>query len=197
MVDETPLEHLVRDGLFLAASRTYAEQYVEPFIRAKYELIEPASGDHDALGKDGTRFEIKACKVLKSSQNRKGSRTLLERITYENKNLPTNRLVPFSDAYEVNYDANVQNVKRDHFDTLIYVLLFADCAKVFWANTSDIATGIFVNWSDKHGRYDAPGKSGQFPVTRTTIRWHVEHNLRDTVSYQEMADVFQRLSDSK
>lgn len=32
------LANKVRDGLFLAASRTYAEQYIEPIIRKKYGL---------------------------------------------------------------------------------------------------------------------------------------------------------------
>lgn len=183
----------VRDGLLLAASRTYAEQYVEPFVRAKYNLREPLLGDHDGVDAKGIKYEIKACKVLRASVNRLGSRTLLERIIYENDNIQTNRAIPFAEATTASYDANVQNVKRDHFDVLIYVLLFADCAKVFWADTDDIATTKFRGWSDKHGRYDALGKSGQFNVTRNTIQWHVEHHLRDTVTYQEMGEVFGRL----
>ena len=63
------LELKVRNGLFLAASRTYGEQYVEPFIRNQYDLIDPPGNDHDGVGKDGTRYEIKSSKVLKKTEN--------------------------------------------------------------------------------------------------------------------------------
>jgi hypothetical protein len=190
-----PLSQVVRDGLFLAASRTYAEQYIEPLIRAKYGFREPTWGDHDAVDDDGRKYEIKACKVLRASVNRKGSKSLLERVIYETTNVPTNRLVPFAEAEVASYDANVQNVKRDHFDTLIYVLLFGDCAKIFFADNHDIILGSFRGWSDKHGRYDAVGKSGQFAVNKGTVRWHIERHLRDTVTYQEMADTYSKLSE--
>lgn len=179
----------IRDGLFLASSRTYAEQYVEPIIRSLYDLREPNSGDHDAIGQDGTKYEIKACKVLRSTANGKGSKRLLERILFENGNIETNRMVPFAEHKTADYLANVQNVKRDHFDTLIYVLLFSDCLKIFFADTQKIAKGIFASWSDKHGRYDAHGKSGQFGITRSTIQWHLDNHLKDTVNYKTVAEI--------
>ena len=50
---------MVRDGLFLAASRSYGEQYVEPFVRRKYGFIDTLTNDHYATDKDGKRYEIK------------------------------------------------------------------------------------------------------------------------------------------
>lgn len=187
----------VRDGLFLASSRTYAEQYVEPFIRAKYGFKDPTSDDHDALGRDGTRYEIKACKVLRATDNGKGSKSIIERIWFEALNLETSRFVPFHECLTAEYLANVQNVKRDHFDVLIYVLLFSDCIKIFWADTKDIVKGSFRSWSDKHGRYDQHGKSGQFGITKASIGWHLEHQLHDTVDYEEMTEIFERISASQ
>lgn len=194
MEKEELLEWVVRNGLFLAASRTYGEQYVEPFVREWYGLNEATYADHDAVGTDGTKYEIKSCKVMKSSVNRRGSRTLLQRVLYENDNLSHKRAVPFSDAKTAKYDANVQNVKRDHFDILIYVLLFADCLKIFWANAEDIKVGQFRGWSDRHGRYDQPGKSGQFNVTKSTIEWHIENHLKETISYEDLANTFSKMS---
>jgi len=189
------LAEKIRDGLFLASSRTYGEQYVEPFIRNLYSLNEPTTSDHDGVGEDGTRFEIKACKVLRKSENVKSAKSLFDRIIFENGNLEINRLVPFSEALTAEYLANVQNVKRDHFEVLIYVLLFSDCIKIFWANSSEIFTGNFKNWSDKHGRYDAPGKSGQFGITKATISWHLENHLKDTVTYAQVTGIFRKLSE--
>lgn len=188
------LSRQVRDGLFLAPSRTYGEQYLEPFIKSKYELLDPVTPDHDAMDSEGNKFEVKACKVLRATENGRGSKSLLDRILYENRNLPTGRMVSFSEHDTAEYLANVQNVKRDHFSTLIYVLLFEDCAKIFFAKCEELVKGSFPSWSDKHGRYDVIGKSGQFGITRTTIKYHLEHQLRDTVTYEEMAATFKKLS---
>lgn len=186
---------MVRDGLFLAASRSYGEQYVEPFVRKKYGFSEPLGNDHDAIDKDGKRYEIKACKVLRSTDNGKKLKTILDRILFENNNLETNRLIAFDECKTADYLANVQNVKRDHFDYLIYVLLFSDCVKIFFASKENIYTGNFTNWSDRHGRYDEVGKSGQFGITKSNIQWHLDNNLKDTVSYDEMTKIYQELSD--
>ena len=185
----------IRDGLFLASSRTYGEQYVEPFIRAKYNLAEPASSDHDAVDKTGKKYEIKACKVLRATHNGKNSKSIIERILFEIGNIETDRLVPFSEHATAEYLANVQNVKRDHFDTLIYALLFEDCIKIFFAERDDIASGIFQSWSDKHGLYDAPGKSGQFGITKANISWHLARNLVHTVTYEEVTEIYKRISE--
>ncbi len=188
------IEKKVRDGLFLAASRSYGEQYVEPFVRKKYGFSDPLSNDHDAMDKDGKKYEIKACKVLKATGNSKKLKTILDRIIFENSNLDTKRLISFADCKTANYLANVQNVKRDHFDFLIYVLLFSDYVKIFFARKEDIYTGNFTSWSDKHGRYDEVGKSGQFGITKSNIQWHLDNNLKDTVTYEEMAQIYQEIS---
>ena len=74
----------VRTGLFLAASRTYAEQYIEPIIREKYKLLEPSSDDHDAISVGGVKYEIKASKVLRLPENSATDRSILDRVLYEN-----------------------------------------------------------------------------------------------------------------
>ena len=183
----------VRNGLFLAASRTYGEQYMEPFIREKYALAEPLSGDHDAVAISGAKFEIKASKVLRPTPNKKGTKKLIDRILFENYNLATSRLIPFSEHKSAEYGANIQNVKRDHFDILIYTLLFEDCLKIFFAEQETIAKTIFPSWSDKHGRYDEVGKSGQFPINKSTIQWHLDNNLKDTVSFEEFSEVLGKI----
>lgn len=184
----------VRDGLFMASSRTYAEQYVEPLVREKYDLLLPKGDDHDALGRDGVKYEIKASKVLHPTGNGKSAKTLIDRVLFESDHNITKRLVAFGEHKTADYLANIQNVKRDHFQILIYVLLFEDCIKVFSANSIDISKGSLPSWSDKHGRYDALGKSGQFPVTKATIAWHLKKNLFDTIKYSEAAKIFDRLS---
>jgi hypothetical protein len=188
------LKTKIRDGLFLAPSRSYGEQYVEPFIRKKYDLKEAENGEYDAIDKHNTKFEIKCCKVLSRNPEVSNKEPLIKRVIAENYNVMTNRLIPFEKCETAEYLANVQNVKRDHFDQLIYVLLFEDCVKVFQVETSKINLKTIPNWSDKHGRYDALGKSGQFPITKNNIKYHLDNYLIDTISYSEMAEAFKELS---
>jgi hypothetical protein len=67
--------------------------------------------------------------------------------------------------------------------------------KVFQVEKSKINAETIPNWSDKHGRYDQPGKSGQFGITKNNIEYHLEHYLRDTVTYGEILEVFKGLSE--
>jgi len=183
----------IRNGLFLAPSRTYGEKYIEPLIRERYGLLRADDNSYDAKDKNGKRYEIKACKVLSSLGDIKNA-PLIDQIKFENDNLPTNRLVAFSEADKINYDANVQNVKRDHFDYLIYVLLFADCIKVFKIEKDKVNATYIPGWSDKHGRYDALGKSGQFNINKYKIKFHVDHFLIDTITYNEATEIYQEIS---
>jgi len=197
MLPRKPIEpevvKMVRNGLFLASSRSYAEQYIEPLIRDKYGLQEPSDNDHDARDQDGIKYEIKASKVLRDTGNTSKLKSLYERIIFENLNLETSRLITFADAKNADYGANIQNVKRDHFTFLIYVLLFEDALKVFKCKSDEIA-GI-PNWSGKHGRYDAIGKSGQFALNKRNIDWHVKNHLVDTFNYEEATRIFMKLSE--
>lgn len=192
MKKENYSANIIRNGLFLAPSRTYGEQYIEPFIRYKYNFSHADDASYDAKSKQGIKYEIKSCKVLESLNEQKATMTLIEQVAFQNNNLAINRLVRFADSKDKRYDANVQNVKRDHFDYLIYVLLFEDCVKIFKTHKTQISS--IPSWSDKHGRYDQLGKSGQFPITKNNIEYHVNKNLIDTVTYDEIRDAFFQLS---
>ena len=190
---DSSLPGRIRDGLFLAASRTYAEQYIEPLLRAKFNLESPEAGDHDAKDKLGNRYEIKASKVMRKRQNGSTARSLLDRILFEISDSPLSRYFDSVNASQEEFDANIQNVKRSHFDVLLYALLFRDAILVFSAKSEDIRTGSFPNWSDKHGRYDQEGMSGQFPISRRNIYWHLEHNFVAKITYREAAQIFKSL----
>ena len=102
------------------------------------------------------------------------------------------RLIPFADCYVSEYDSNIQNIKRDHFSKLVYVMLFADCLKIFESDKEDISK--IPNWCPKHGRYDALGKSGQFAITKNNIKWHLENNLVDTLTWAQVYEITKGIS---
>jgi len=180
----------IRDGLFIAASRTYGEQYLEPFIRAKYRLS-PSIGHHDAIDlHTGQRYEIKAAKVLIKHTSDKN---LIKRIVGEIDMTALKRMICYADRYTADYRANIQNVKRDHFDYLIYVLLFCDRVVVFQVPTASINKESVKSWSDKHGLYDQFGKSGQFNINKLSIGHHESNYQRDIFTYEQLKNCYKTL----
>lgn len=187
----SPEAQKLRDALFLAASRTYAEQYIEPFIRAQYKL-DAAFEHHDAIDpKTGERYEIKAAKVLTSRP--KAALKLLARILAEIKNTEFHRMVPYAERYNARYCANIQNVKRDHFDFLICVLLFSDKVVVFQIAVGKINGASVKGWSEKHGLYDQIGKSGQFNINKNSIVHHESNYAKDAFTYEQLLERYETL----
>ena len=178
----------LRDGLFFASSRTYGESYMEPLIRKIFNYTKPETSDYDAedLIKNET-FELKSAKVMKPKLNK--SQCLFERISSEAAYSPIKRIVKFKNRKIDHYDANIQNVKRDHFDYLIYILLFDEGIEIFKIKKEDINTNGVKNWSDKHGRYDELGKSGQFNIKNNTISDHESKYFERFVTYEDLVRI--------
>lgn len=176
----------IRDGIFLAASRTYGEQYIEPLVRYLYGLLPAENNAYDALDpSSGARYEIKAAKVLRQRTSANGL-SVRKRIDLEVENTPLLRMVPYAERYEARYGANIQNVKRDHFDFLLYILLFSDRLSIFKLASVEINRENVPHWSDKHGRYDAFGKSGQFNINRDSIAEHEKKYRVNDLSYADL-----------
>ena len=180
-----------RNGMFLASSRTYGETYMEPIIRNICKLSESTTSENDAENNNGESEEIKCTKVLRTKPKGK-SLALVERIILESENNVLSRLISFDDCYTEKYDGNIQNVKRDHFSILKYVMLFADCIKIFEVRKEDISK--IPNWSGNHGRYDVEGKNGQFNIRKSNITWHLENNLVNTLTWEEVYQVAKDIS---
>lgn len=184
---------LLRDGLFSASSRTYGETYMEPAIRQILGLVKPSSSDHDAFDSvNNEKYEIKCSKVLKAKDKTKNNK-LLTSILKEAKNNPLLRMVSIKDRASTDYSANVQNVKRKHFDKLAYVLLFKEGIQVFVVPTSEVNKDNITSWSDKHGRYDILGASGQFAVKRGNIAEHESKYFHSFVSWEKLVTIYEKL----
>ena len=66
-------------------------------------------------------------------------------------------------------------------------MLFEDCIKIFSSNTEDISD--IPVWCGKHGGEDRPGKNGQFAIKKHNIQWHLDNNLIQTFTWEEMYKV--------
>ena len=183
------MEHKIkefRNGVMTASSRTYGEIIMEPIIRKIRGLSESDTSKNDAVNDNGEFEEIKCSKVLVTPKQEKNI-TIVERVLLDIENNELNRLVKFVDRLREKYLSNIQNVKRDHFSKLVYVMLFEDCLKIFESDTEDISN--IPNWSGKHGRYDKLGKSGQFAIKKNNIKWHLKNNLVSTLTWDEVYEI--------
>jgi len=94
----------VRAGLLRGASRTYGEQFMEPFLRHVYQLDKANSADHDAISRTvpAKKYEIKVAKALRPRLNedtRSGS--IVEQILAHALNDETVRAVPYNERLSV------------------------------------------------------------------------------------------------
>jgi len=183
---------IVRDALFIAPSRTYGESLMEPIIREIFGYIKPESGDSDAENPlNKKKSEIKSARVTTKRPNKKkmNFKSLFESISWESNQDVFSRIGKFNDRLERDYDANIQNIKRDHFDELIYILLYSEGIQIFRIKKEEINKENIRNWSDKHGRYDELGKSGQFNVKKNNILEHEEKYFEIFISYDSLAKI--------
>jgi hypothetical protein len=160
---------------------------MEPIIRMLFGWVKSLTKDNDAITTDGKRAEIKTSKVL---MKKKKVPSFTETVMSEGDNNGPgliNRLIKFMDCYDTIYDSNIQNIKKHKFDILIYVMLFEDCIKIFKSTTEGISN--IPGWSGKHGGEDRPGKNGQFNIKKHKIKWHLDNNLIQTLTWEEVYEM--------
>lgn len=172
----------LRNGYFMSSSRTYGEIYIEPLIRKLYGLNISKTDENDAE-KNGVKYEIKASKVL-IKKNKTKNKNYLDTVISECEKNDLFRIFPFNECGNHEYLSNIQNVKRDHFDILLYTLLFSDCLVIFKCQKEKIS--LLPNWCGKHGRYDQLGKSGQFPINKNNIQYHIDNHLESILTWDEV-----------
>lgn len=186
---------LIRAGIFSASSRTYGESYIEPAIRKIFGVQKSGSSDFDAYDeKNNLKYEIKSAKVLSPKPKTEESvNSLFDTIAVQAQMGPMSRMISFNDRKTAQYSANIQNVKRDHFDSLIYILIFEEGIEIFKVPKKKINQQSMPNWSDKHGRYDALGKSGQFAVKCGNIGLHEKEYSSSFFTYEELVPFYKEI----
>lgn len=182
-----------RDGMFFASSRACGETYMEPILRYHFNLKKSPNGNNDAINEMCEFYELKVTRPLTPKSKKKMS--LVERVKSEIEIDVIQRLISFNECLDADYDANIQNVKREHFDHLIYAILFEDCIKVFMSKKCNVDK--IPNWSGKHGRAEVAGANGQFNIKKNNIEWHIQNNLYSTLTWDEVYEIAKNIGDSK
>ena len=106
---------------------------------------------------------------------------------------PSDRLGSLADIESGDIEVNVQNIKTQTFDILIYILIGIDGFDIYKITREifeeKVKNGEFTFWSAKHGSAEKKGKNGQFHINSKNINWHSQFKIDhlDWVDVAEMA----------
>jgi len=166
-----------RRGLFALPNRrfgTVAEMLVRRLVAAGDGL----SVFHDLYDRaTGQRIEVKFSRVCRRHETPVTMETLYACLA----DAAADKAVPFAEWRVHDFDCNIQQIKRDLFDVLVYGLFFSDRIVVFRARAEDIATSAeigasdpgrtFIRFSDKQHKGNVG--EGQFHITGQNLGFHL------------------------
>lgn len=184
-----------RLGIF--SLRTNFGEFAELMLREYLLLFPSGCTAFDLRHEDGRRIEVKFSRAYKKSLS----------VTAENViEICTNcsSMVYDSDEAEdndANYDCNIQQLKPDCFDILLYGVFFADKIELFMTDRSVFPGSVDEydlnpeNVREKlpgYARQHRGGEEFQFHLTRRTIGFHREHYKLGELTYEEVYDLFSK-----
>jgi hypothetical protein len=175
---------LFKEGIFELRTRRFgsvAEIMIKKLYNLSdstnnaYDLIEPTSGD---------RIEVKFSTVMKRNESVIREDNVIEQCLKANLSV---RMVKSTDVENIEFDSNIQQIKRQEFEILYYGLFFYDKIAIFKLKTSEIMNTL--GYSDFQHRGNEG--EGQFHINQTTWSYHVNNNLVQWLTYEELYDLFQ------
>lgn len=95
-----------------------------------------------------------------------------------------------SDIDTYAFDCNIQQVKRNEFDTLYYGLFFADQVEIYKMSSDEVLQ--CPGYSDKQHRGNEG--EGQFHLNQDNIEYHRKKYLQRVLKY---AELYQLLNSKK
>lgn len=172
-----------RDGIFALRTRRFGT-VAELMIEALYHFSRSHNQFHDRYDDVGNkRVEIKFSTVMKENDSRISFKNVIDQCKKANLG---NRAMKSDEIYDYNFDCNIQQVKRNEFDTLYYGLFFADKIAIFKINSSDVSKCL--GYSDKQHKGNIG--EGQFHLNNTTIEYHLTQHLVQWLTYEELYNIF-------
>lgn len=172
-----------KDGIFELHTRRFGK-VAEIMIKKLFNLNKSTTNAYDLRdGSNGDRIEVKFSRVLKTNQSTITERNVIEECN--NASLDV-RMVESTNLDGVDFDSNIQQIKRTEFEVLYYGLFFYDRIAIFKLRTADILST--VGYSDFQHRGNEG--EGQFHINPTTWNYHINNNLVCWLTYEELYDLF-------
>jgi hypothetical protein len=172
----------LQEGIFNLNTRRFGS-VAEFMVKRLVRLGKSKSLFHDLYDDyQKHRVEVKFSTVRRTNDRKITEDSILQAIEDE---LSANRHVSFADRTKVDFDCNIQQIKRDQFEVLYYGLFFSDRIVIFKINSAEIGPKIF--YSDK--QHKGNEGEGQFHVNNKTIELHLKNYLYKELTYQQLLEL--------
>lgn len=168
----------LRNGLFALHKRRFG-RVLELMIQRIVDLGKAKNIFHDLYDDlADQRVEVKFCRVLRCHEAPISEGTVLLAIE---EALGANRSVASHDV-GVEFDCNIQQIKKPEFDVSYYGLLFADRVEIFRIEPGQIDGSIgYSNFQHKGNAGEGP-----FHITNANIATHRANHAYQTLTYEEL-----------
>ena len=176
-----------KQGVFLHSPRKFGT-LAEIMATALFDLKPAESGEYDRLDDNGDRVEIKFSRVLEPIEGSMNEKNCVKQ-TVDASRGP--QAISSSEAKTAGYDCNIQQVKPEKFDTLIYGLFFKDKIEIFKIPSSEVADCPKGSPHQQRGNKtsDDAVNEGQFHITKDTIDYHRTRYKVKTVTYRKLKKI--------
>ncbi|HVC94054.1 MAG TPA: hypothetical protein VND64_10205 [Pirellulales bacterium] len=172
----------LRDGIFALNTRRFGS-VAEVLVQRLEKLGKGRSLFHDLYDDVAKgRVEVKFSVARKQCETRVSEASVLRCIA-EARN--EERMMAFADWKTVDFDCNIQQIKRREFEVLYYGVFFADCIVIFRIRSDEI--GPHIQYSDKQHKGNLG--EGQFHINRRTMQVHLEQHLYRTLTYDQLLEL--------
>jgi hypothetical protein len=172
----------LREGIFALNTRRFGS-VAEVLIKRLVSLGKAKTQFHDLYDDyKKKRVEVKFSRALKKSELLVTEATVLQCVEAATSE---KRMVTWADRTRVEFDCNIQQVKRAEFDHLYYGIFFADCVAIFHITSEQIGPQIY--YSDK--QHKGNEGEGQFHLNQDTIAIHEKSYLYRSLTYAELLDL--------
>lgn len=168
-----------KEGIFELRTRRFGS-VAEIMIKKLYGLQKSSSNAYDLRDvSTGDRVEVKFSTVMKKNEAVINEDNVVDQCIKANLSV---RMVKSSDVGNVEFDCNIQQVKRTEFEVLFYGVFFYDRIAIFKVRTSEIMNTL--GYSDFQHRGNEG--EGQFHINERTWDYHLNTNFVQWITYEEL-----------
>lgn len=142
----------------------------------------PTNLHHDLAGlHSDLRIEVKFSRAERKHKEPINEHNVISAI--ENDGLDV-RLFASNDYLKNDWDCNIQQVKPDEFDILIYGICFADTVHLFLITPYDLLTDSRLGYCDKQHKGNVG--EGQFHLNKRNFTTHLANYHFRSIGYSSM-----------
>lgn len=174
----------LKTNLLQMAPRPFGEKFGEWVIFELDNTLESRNdGSHDAIY-EKKRVEIKLSRA-KFKFNKK--------LNFLSSLISTHTSSFVRSDTLDNFDCNIQQVKPNCFDILIYGVFFEDIIYIFKTTTAVLLNDKKIGYNDKQHRGNVG--EGQFHIKRTNLQYHIDNFLYKKLEYMDLIKMIQSNND--